>query len=117
MTTDTTTDAPEQAGQAAQGGAPRQVTLDDKYTLEAGVVFMTGIQALVRLPLEQRRRDRAAGLRTGGYISGYQGSPLAAIDGALRRAQAQGRVDVGGEVAHGHGSGGQHGRHLTGNLK
>jgi len=90
--TDTTTEAPVRAGQAAQaaadGNAPRQVTLDDKYTLESGTVFMTGIQALVRLPLEQRRRDRAAGLRTGGYISGYQGSPLAAIDGALRRAQA-----------------------------
>jgi len=68
--------------------APRQVTLDDKYTMAQGVVFMTGIQALVRLPLEQRRRDRAAGLKTAGYISGYQGSPLAAIDGALRRAQA-----------------------------
>jgi len=65
-----------------------EATLEDKYTLEHGQVFMTGIQALVRLPLEQRRRDRAAGHRTAGYISGYQGSPLAAIDGALRRAKA-----------------------------
>ena len=61
-------------------------TLDDKYTLASGAVFMTGIQALVRVPLEQRRRDQAAGLNTAGYISGYQGSPLAALDGALRRA-------------------------------
>jgi indolepyruvate ferredoxin oxidoreductase len=60
-------------------------TLDDKYTLERGVVFMTGIQALVRVVLDQRRRDTAAGHATGGYISGYQGSPLAAYDGALRK--------------------------------
>ena len=64
-------------------------TLDDKYTQQDGQAFMTGTQALVRLPIEQRRRDRAAGLRTAGYVSGYQGSPLAAIDGAMRRAQAQ----------------------------
>ncbi len=59
--------------------------LEDKYTLDQGIVFMTGIQALVRLALEQIRRDRAAGHNTGGYISGYQGSPLAAYDGALRK--------------------------------
>ena len=64
-----------------------EVTLDDKYTRESGAVFMTGIQALVRLPIDQRRRDRAAGLNTAGYVSGYQGSPLAAIDGALRKAR------------------------------
>ncbi|HMN81769.1 MAG TPA: indolepyruvate ferredoxin oxidoreductase family protein [Burkholderiaceae bacterium] len=62
------------------------VSLEDKYTILEGPAFMTGIQALVRLPIEQRRRDRAAGHNTAGYISGYQGSPLAAIDGALRRA-------------------------------
>ncbi len=60
-------------------------TLDDKYTRDEGIVFMTGIQALVRVVLDQRRRDRAAGRNTGGYISGYQGSPLAAYDGALRK--------------------------------
>ncbi|MGB0822886.1 MAG: hypothetical protein ACPGSK_02020, partial [Alphaproteobacteria bacterium] len=49
------------------------VTLDDKYALEDGVAFMTGTQALIRLTLEQSRRDRAAGLRTGGYVSGYRG--------------------------------------------
>jgi indolepyruvate ferredoxin oxidoreductase len=62
-----------------------EATLDDKYTLDEGVVFMTGIQALVRMVLDQRRRDAAAGHNTGGYISGYQGSPLAAYDGALRK--------------------------------
>ncbi|HQP66381.1 MAG TPA: indolepyruvate ferredoxin oxidoreductase family protein, partial [Quisquiliibacterium sp.] len=60
-------------------------TLDDKYLRDDGIVFMTGIQALVRMVLDQRRRDRAAGRNTGGYISGYQGSPLAAYDGALRK--------------------------------
>ena len=62
------------------------VNLDDKYTLEAGRVFLTGIQALVRLPMEQRRRDLAAGKTTAGYISGYRGSPLGAFDQQLLRA-------------------------------
>ena len=48
------------------------VTLDDKYTLEEGRIFLTGIQALVRLPLMQKERDRAAGLNTAGFISGYR---------------------------------------------
>jgi indolepyruvate ferredoxin oxidoreductase len=62
------------------------VHLDDKYTLESGRVFLTGIQALVRLPMEQRRRDLAAGRDTAGYISGYRGSPLGAFDQQLLRA-------------------------------
>ena len=56
---------------------PAQVTLDDKYALESGRVYLTGTQALVRLPLMQRRRDLAAGRNTAGFISGYRGSPLA----------------------------------------
>jgi len=60
-----------------------KVTLDDKYTLEKGRVFLTGIQALVRLPLVQKARDRAAGLNTAGFISGYRGSPLGGYDQAL----------------------------------
>ena len=64
------------------------VHLDDKYTLESGRVFLTGIQALVRLPMEQRRRDLAAGQRTAGYVSGYRGSPLGAFDQQLSRASA-----------------------------
>ena len=47
----------------------RKVTLEDKYELEEGRVFLTGIQALVRLPMMQRQRDLAAGLNTGGFIS------------------------------------------------
>jgi indolepyruvate ferredoxin oxidoreductase len=64
------------------------VTLDDKYVLEKGRVYLTGTQALVRLPLAQRQRDRAAGLNTGGFISGYRGSPLGGYDQALWRAKA-----------------------------
>ncbi|HIM43087.1 MAG TPA: hypothetical protein EYM35_09505, partial [Rhodospirillales bacterium] len=57
-----------------------QVTLDDKYILDTGRVFLTGTQALVRLVLMQRRRDMAAGLNTAGYVTGYRGSPLGGID-------------------------------------
>src|SRR3546814_14169223 len=63
------------------------VTLDDKYTLEAGRVYMSGIQALIRLPMMQRRRDEAAGLNTGCFISGYRGSPLGSIDQQLWQAR------------------------------
>ena len=65
----------------------REVQLDDKYTAERGQVYLTGTQALVRLPLMQRQRDVAAGLNTGGYISGYRGSPIGAYDQALWRAR------------------------------
>jgi len=64
------------------------VTLDDKYTLEHGRVYLSGVQALVRLPLMQRARDRSAGLNTGGFISGYRGSPLGNYDSALWRARS-----------------------------
>ena len=60
-----------------------EFSLDDKYTLEKGVVYVNGIQALVRLPIEQMRRDRRRGLRTGAFISGYEGSPLGGYDIAL----------------------------------
>ena len=63
------------------------VTLDDKYQLDTGRIYVTGIQALVRLPLVQRRQDVAQGLNTGGFISGYRGSPLAAYDRELWRAK------------------------------
>ena len=63
------------------------VTLDDKYTQRGGRVFISSNQALVRLPLDQARRDRAAGLKTAGYISGYRGSPLGVYDSALWAAR------------------------------
>jgi indolepyruvate ferredoxin oxidoreductase len=65
-----------------------EVSLDDKYTLQSGRVYLTGLQALVRLPLMQRARDRAAGLNTAGFISGYRGSPLGGYDNALWQAKA-----------------------------
>src|SRR5262249_48980485 len=63
------------------------VSLDDKYTLEQGRIYLSGIQALVRLPLMQRRRDLAAGLNTAGFISGYRGSPLGGLDQNLWHAE------------------------------
>jgi indolepyruvate ferredoxin oxidoreductase len=63
------------------------VTLDDKYSLAAGRAFMSGVQALVRLPMLQRQRDALAGLNTGGFISGYRGSPLGGYDQALWAAK------------------------------
>ncbi|HXF64444.1 MAG TPA: indolepyruvate ferredoxin oxidoreductase family protein [Caldilineaceae bacterium] len=66
---------------------PRAFTLDDKYCLEEGTILLTGIQALVRLPLDQHRADRRRGLNTATFISGYRGSPLGGLDIALQRAQ------------------------------
>jgi len=63
------------------------VTLDDKYSLETGRAFMSGVQALVRLPLMQRRRDTLAGHQTAAFISGYRGSPLGGYDQALWQAK------------------------------
>src|SRR5256885_15881000 len=62
-------------------------SLDDKYTLERGRVFLTGTQALIRLLMLQRERDARAGLNTAGFVSGYRGSPLGGFDQALWRAQ------------------------------
>ena len=63
------------------------VSLDDKYTLESGRALMSGIHALVRLPMLQRQRDAEAGLNTAGFISGYRGSPLGGYDQALWKAK------------------------------
>jgi indolepyruvate ferredoxin oxidoreductase len=65
----------------------RHVSLDDKYVAEEGRVFLTGTQALVRLPMTQMRRDRAAGLNTAAFISGYRGSPLGGYDQQLMAAR------------------------------
>jgi len=62
------------------------VSLDDKYALETGRVFITGTQALVRLPMMQRRRDLAAGLDTACYVTGYRGSPVGGLDQAIWQA-------------------------------
>jgi indolepyruvate ferredoxin oxidoreductase len=61
--------------------------LADRYSLQEGRVFLTGTQALVRILFDQARRDREAGLRTGGFVSGYRGSPLGALDLELWRSK------------------------------
>ena len=63
------------------------IRLDDKYTQDSGRVFLSGVQALARLPMLQRQRDQAAGLNTAGFISGYRGSPLGGLDQTLWKAK------------------------------
>jgi len=63
------------------------ITLQDKYVLQEGVAFMSGMQALVRLPMTLHERGKQAGLKLGGYISGYRGSPLGTYDMALEAAR------------------------------
>ena len=67
--------------------ALRDVTLDDKFDLTKDRVFITGTQAIVRLLLMQRERDRLAGLNTAGFVSGYRGSPIGGLDQNLLRAK------------------------------
>ncbi|HEY1141478.1 MAG TPA: indolepyruvate ferredoxin oxidoreductase family protein, partial [Lysobacter sp.] len=62
-------------------------TLEHKYSRVEGRIYLSGVQALVRLPLMQRLRDQTAGLNTGGFISGYRGSPLGGFDLELWRAK------------------------------
>jgi indolepyruvate ferredoxin oxidoreductase len=63
------------------------VTLDDKYSLDYGQAFMSGVQALVKLPMLQRVRDMRVGKNTAGFISGYRGSPLGTYDQSLQKAE------------------------------
>ena len=63
------------------------VSLNDRYDLEKRYVLLSGTQALVRLPLMQKARDVAAGLHTAGYVTGYRGSPLGAVDLQMQRVQ------------------------------
>ncbi|MGZ8289443.1 MAG: indolepyruvate ferredoxin oxidoreductase family protein [Telluria sp.] len=64
-----------------------EISLDDKWTLERGRAFMTGTQALIRLPMMQRERDLKAGLNTAGYITGYRGSPVTSVDMTAMKAK------------------------------
>lgn len=66
----------------------RHSTLEEKYTATTGQVLLSGIQALVRLTLLQHERDRAEGLNTAGYVTGYRGSPLGGVDQAMQKAHA-----------------------------
>jgi indolepyruvate ferredoxin oxidoreductase len=79
--------AEEEWAMAEAGVALRDVALDDKYDLTKDRVFITGTQAVVRLLLMQRERDRLAGLNTAGFVSGYRGSPIGGLDLNLLRAK------------------------------
>jgi len=70
-----------------QAAAIRKVSLDDKYALDTTRAYMTGIEALVRLPMLQHQRDQRRGLNTAAFISGYRGSPLGAVDQAMWKAR------------------------------
>lgn len=67
------------------------VSLDDKYALDGGSAFMSGVQALVKLPMLQQLRDRRAGKNTAGFISGYRGSPLGAMTRRWKRRRPTSR--------------------------
>ena len=66
-----------------------EVSLGDKYDLEKDLIYLTGTQALVRLCLLQRERDRRASKNTAGFVSGYRGSPLGGVDQQFTRAALQ----------------------------
>ena len=70
-----------------QATAIKKVSLDDKYALDTARAYMTGIEALVRLPMLQHQRDQRRGLNTAAFISGYRGSPLGTVDQAMWKAR------------------------------
>jgi indolepyruvate ferredoxin oxidoreductase len=82
------TEMTRNSGAAAKSHADglREVALDDKYDLSKRQIFLTGTQAVTRMLLVQRERDRLAGLNTAGFVSGYRGSPLGGLDQQLARA-------------------------------
>ncbi|MBV6322785.1 indolepyruvate ferredoxin oxidoreductase family protein [Duganella violaceipulchra] len=80
--------APHKGSQLEPGThSDNEISLDDKWTLERGRAFMTGTQALIRLPMMQRERDLKAGLNTAGYITGYRGSPVTSVDMTAMKAK------------------------------
>ncbi|MFP5374750.1 MAG: indolepyruvate ferredoxin oxidoreductase family protein [Gammaproteobacteria bacterium] len=88
MTSTAELSSPASAGAALTRGLhDPDYTLDHKYSRERGRIYLSGVQALVRLPLMQRLRDAAAGLDTAGFVSGYRGSPLGGFDLELWRAK------------------------------
>jgi indolepyruvate ferredoxin oxidoreductase len=79
---------PQEGHFSMQAPLPSSPSLDDKYTQASGWIYLSGNQALVRLPIQQRLRDAAAGLNTGAYVSGYRGSPLGRFDMEMWRAKS-----------------------------
>ena len=70
-----------------QSTAIHKVSLDDKYALDSARAYMTGIEALARLPMLQHQRDQRRGLNTAAFISGYRGSPVGGVDQAMWKAR------------------------------
>ena len=87
MTSTAELTSPASANDPLIGVRDSDYTLEHKYTRTDGRIYLSGVQALVRLPLMQQQRDLAAGLNTGGFISGYRGSPLGGFDLELWRAR------------------------------
>ncbi|WP_427852432.1 indolepyruvate ferredoxin oxidoreductase family protein [Stenotrophomonas acidaminiphila] len=87
MTSTAELTSPASANTPLTGVRDRDYTLEHKYTRTDGRIYLSGVQALVRLPLMQQQRDTAAGLNTGGFVSGYRGSPLGGFDLELWRAR------------------------------
>ena len=87
MTSTAELTSPDSANAPQIGVLDNDYTLEHKYTRTDGRIYLSGVQALVRLPLMQRLRDQAAGLNTAGFISGYRGSPLGGFDLELWRAR------------------------------
>ncbi|MGH8027975.1 MAG: indolepyruvate ferredoxin oxidoreductase family protein, partial [Pseudoxanthomonas sp.] len=87
MTSTAELTSPSSANTPAIDTLDNDYTLEHKYTRTDGRIYLSGVQALVRLPLMQRLRDQAAGLNTAGFISGYRGSPLGGFDLELWRAK------------------------------
>ncbi|MCL7715760.1 indolepyruvate ferredoxin oxidoreductase family protein [Stenotrophomonas mori] len=87
MTSTAEPTSPAAANDPLTGVRDRDYGLDHKYTRTDGRIYLSGVQALVRLPLMQQLRDTAAGLNTGGFVSGYRGSPLGGLDLELWRAR------------------------------
>ena len=77
----------EDVAMASQAPVLQPVSLDDKYALDQGRAYLTGIEALVRLPIMQHQRDLARGLNTAAFISGYRGSPVGSLDQAMWKAK------------------------------
>ncbi|MGE8212764.1 MAG: indolepyruvate ferredoxin oxidoreductase family protein, partial [Stenotrophomonas sp.] len=87
MTSTAELTSPASANDPLIGVRDTDYTLEHKYTRTDGRIYLSGVQALVRLPLMQQQRDLAAGLNTGGFVSGYRGSPLGGFDLELWRAR------------------------------
>jgi indolepyruvate ferredoxin oxidoreductase len=83
---DETADTTREAAQESAPPGPAPYQLADRFRLESGTVFLSGVQALARLPLDQLRADRRLGLNTAAFASGYQGSPVGTFTEELRRA-------------------------------